>query len=206
MKQIVMLAAGLLLPLGQSNAAEPYFNLQLGSAAGDTDASQLDSQLAAQGLNATASSSDDSRTAWRVGVGYPLTSNWAVELARVDLGKVTTRFSGTTTDIDTFLTSASDIHPQTAKGWQLSGIYRRPVTEGSWFVARAGLFDWQSDYTLSSGSVSRKVSASGLNGSYGIGAEVDVHRYLRLGVNYDRYSVDGEAIAVVSAGLRFSME
>ncbi len=46
-------------------------------ASGDTDASQLDSQLAAQGLNATASSSDDNRAAGQLGVGYHYPPAWA---------------------------------------------------------------------------------------------------------------------------------
>ena len=174
MKRLVLISAGLLLPLTQSLAGESYMQLQLGRAAGDTEASQLDSQLAAEGLNATASSSDDNRSAWQLGVGYQFTPKLAVEFSRVELGEVTTRFSGTAVDINDFLTNIGDIHPQTADGWQLSGIYRHPLAEKSWLLARAGLFDWESNYTLSSGTVSRGVSASGNSATYGVGIEVEV--------------------------------
>jgi len=205
MKRLALIGAGLLLPLSQSFAGEIYLTLHAGMATGDTDASQLDSQLASAGLNANASSSDDSRTAWRLGMGYQITPNWAVELSQVELGKVTTRFSGMAIDINNFLTSVSDIHPQTAEGWQLSGLYRHLLAEKSWVVARAGLFDWHSDYTLSDGSVTRNVTASGKSGTYGVGVEVKLRERLRVGVNYDRYSIDSEAISMVSAGITYGL-
>ena len=205
MKRLALICAGLLLPLSQSLAGDIYLNLKVGMASGDTDASQLDDQLAARGLNATASSSDDNRSAWLLGLGYQFTPNWAVELSQVELGKVTTRFSGMAVDINNFLTSVSDIHPQTGEGWQLSGLYRHPLAEKSWLVARAGLFDWHSDYTLSDGSVTRNVTASGNSATYGAGVEVEVREKMRIGVNYNRYSIDSEAISVVSAGITYGL-
>jgi hypothetical protein len=135
MKRLALLTAGLLLPLGGAWAGDWTVGGSLGRAQGDTAASELNNQLSAQGLNATASSSEDSRTAWQLYVGYDYTRAWGVEAGYVDLGKVKTSFSGTTTDIDTFLASASDIHPQTAQGWQLSGHFRYPL--GERFAAKA---------------------------------------------------------------------
>jgi hypothetical protein len=206
MKYVVALTAGLLLPLGASWAGDWTVGGSLGRAQGDTAASELNYQLAAQGLSATASSSEDSRTAWQLYVGYSYTPSWGMEVGYVDLGKVKTRFSGTTTDIDTFLSTASEIHPQTAQGWQLSGHFRYPLGERFAAKARLGAFAWQSDYTLATSTVSRRVTRNGLSGFGGVGVEYTLLHDTVAHLGYGRYDIDGEPIAVVSVGMSYRFE
>lgn len=203
MRKRVLLTAALLLPLGQTMAGEWVVSGDLGKAVGDTSASRLDHQLAAQGLTATASSSDDNRSAWQLSLGYDFAPNWGVEFGYVDLGKVETAFSGTTADINGFLTSVSEIHPQTAQGWRIGGVYRHPIAEKSWLLLRGAMLHWRSDYTLSTATASRKVNASGADQTAGAGVEVEVMANTRAGVNYNHYNIDGESIVVYSAGISY---
>ncbi len=206
MSRSVMLMAALLLPLGSAVAGEWVVGGSVGMAQGDTDAGALNSQLAAQGLDATASSTDDSRTAWHLYLGFNYTPKWGVEFGYADLGEASTTLNGTTTDINTFLTSASEIHPQTAQGWQMSGIYRHPLRESLAATARLGLFVWESDYTLSITTVSRDVSSHGVSGVFGVGMEYEVYRDTYLHADYDLYDIDGENISLLSAGISYRLE
>jgi hypothetical protein len=206
MKRIVLLTAGLLLPLGGALAGEWIVGASLGKAQGDTSASELNSQLTALGLNATASSTEDNRTAWQLTLGYHYTPRWGVEIGYVDLGKIKTSFSGTTTDINTFLVSSSDIHPQTGQGWQMSGLYRHPLTERIAAKAQLGAFAWSSDYTLSSTTASRNVTSRGVSGFAGVGVEYEVLRNTVTHLDYQRYTIDGEPISVISVGLSYRLE
>lgn len=201
--------------LGSSSAAAAGWNLggSAGLASGDTGSGELNKELAARGLNATASSTDDSRTAWQLYFGYDYTPNWGVQMAYVDLGDVSTRFSGSTTDIDAFLASSSDIHPNTAQGVQLSGLYYYPLK----FVpnlkaeARLGAFAWRSKYTLNGGTSSRTVEDRGTDIAFGLGLAMglDALRWMPPGfsvtLNWDRYSIDSEPIDLYSLGVRYNL-
>ncbi len=206
MSRSVVMMAALLLPLGQAVAGEWVIGGSLGKAQGDTGAGELNSQLAAMGLNATAGSSEDNRTAWNVYLGYNYIPRFGVEIGYTQLGEVTTSFSGTTSDIDTFLTSASAIHPQTAEGWQLSGVYRHPLGNGFLATASVGAFVWDVDYTLATTTVSRHVSDHGADIVLGVGVEYGVYQDVYLHADYDLYDVDGEDISLWSAGISYRLE
>ncbi len=207
MKHMALIGAALLLPVGEAMAEGWRVNMQAGYAMGDTGASQLDSQLADMGLNATASTNYDNRTAWQLGVGYQYSTRLGVELDYVNLGRVKTSFSGSSNDISTFLSDVSDIHPQTAQGWKLSAAYRYPLAEEGWLVLRGGAFDWHSKYELTGGGVSRTVNDRGLDGTFGIGIEVQSFRQdVRVGMHYNQYRIDGEVIKMVSLGLGFQLK
>lgn len=203
MKRLVLMSAALLLPLTPALAGEWVVSGSFGKAIGDTSASQLDNQLTAAGLNANASSNDDNRNAWSLSLGYDFDPNWSVELGYVDLGPVETTFSGTTTDINSFLSGVSTIHPQTAEGWRMAGVFRQPIAEKSWFLLRGGVLNWRSDYTLSTSSVKRSIKASGIGNTVGLGVEVEVMPNTRAGVDYNHYDIDGESITVYSAGVSY---
>jgi hypothetical protein len=206
MKRLIALSTALLLPLGASYGGDWMVAGSLGMAQGDTAASELNSQLSALGLNATASSTEDNRTAWQLTLGYQYTPRWGVEVGYVDLGKVKTSFSGVTSDVDAFLTTTSDIHPQTAQGWQLSGVFRYPLAQQFGAKARLGGFVWNSDYTLSTATVSRNVSSYGSSVFAGVGVEYTVLRNTVTYLDYDRYTIDGEPVSVLSLGISYRLE
>lgn len=205
MRRSILIAAGLLLPLAEALAGSWVIGGSIGSAKGDAGAGALNSQLAAQGLNATASSSDDDRMAKKLYLGYRYTANWGLEFGYVDLGQISTTFSGTVVDIDTFLTSVSDIHPQTAQGWQLSGSYRFALGTHSSLVVQAGVLDWSSKYELEAATTSRTVSSSGVSGLYGMGVERSLGDKTKLSFDYTRYTIDGEPISILGVGFSYRL-
>ena len=204
MRRVVTVIGALCLPLS-AMAEGLYLNAKLGMAAGSSNASELNRQINALGLNATATSSDDSRSAWGLGVGFRYTPRLSLELGYVDLGSVETSLSGTAVDVATFVSSVSDIHPQSATGWEMSVNYNHPLAEKVSLNLRGGVFHWDSRYTLDGGSVSRTLNANGSSMSFGVGAEMEVFANTRMGINYDRYDVDGEEVGLVSVGLRYGL-
>ncbi len=113
---------------------------------------------------------------------------------------MTTRYSGMATDINTFLSAANDIHPQTASGWKLSGVYRHPLGKDFTASANIGVFAWQADYSLSTTAVERNVTSHGVDGLFGVGVEYQVYPETSLHVDYEVLDIDGENLSVFSLG------
>ena len=204
MKHFTLLIAGLVLPLSEALAGSWGVTGNIGHARGDADATVLNNQISAQGLNATASSSKLNRTAWQLMLAYQYTPEWSVELGYVDLGDVATKLSGNTADINSFLTSVSDIHPQTAYGWQLSASYHYPVEETLSIVVRAGILNWRSKYRLESTEASLAVNADGNSGMFSLGIDKGLGQNKIINFNYSQYDIDGESIPVLGVGLTYT--
>ena len=181
-----------------------YLNANIGLAQGDDSASKLNGQLSGAGLNAKADTDSTRRTSFLFGGGYHFTDALAAEVAYVNLGKVETTFTGASADAETFLKSAKDIHPQTAWGVRMTGVYRLSVADVMEVSLRAGAFSWQSEYTLKAGGTSRNINESGTSLTYGLGAETAVFSpNYRIGLYYDKYDIEGEGIDVLSAGVTY---
>ncbi len=69
------------------------------------------------------------------------------------------------------LASRSDVHPNTAQGWQLSGGYRHSLNYLPQLrvAARLGAFVWRSEYSLKGGTTSREVDEDGIDLSFDLG-------------------------------------
>ena len=203
MKQLTLLAALIVMPVAQVCAASWSIGGGIGIASGDADATALNNQLTAEGVNATASNTKANRTGKQLFVGYQYTKDLGVTLGYVDLGQVNTIISGSVSDINAFLSSVSEIHPSTAQGWQLSANYKHKIEPTISLVARAGVFDWQTKYTLQTTGASFTVNDSGVSGTLGFGIEQEIKKDTRLSFNYDSYKIDGEIISII--GMRMSV-
>lgn len=189
-------------------AAKWIIGGSLAAAKSENDDALLNSQLAASGLNATAKTDDDIRIRWQLYAGYDYAERWGIELGYMDLGKVETTFTGTTVDIETFLNSAQDIHPQTAQGWLVSMIHYIPIDYGTRVKIRIGMYNWAADYTLQGGNVTKSVSQDGSDISYGIGLELgEWHTGGAIGhIKWEHYSIDNNDVGVIAFGFSFSFE
>ena len=206
MKCLTLLVAVFLLPLSQALAGNWEISGHIGRAMGGTDDSDLNNQINTQGLNVTAISSRHNRAAWQLLLAYRHTPTWSLEFGYVDLGDISTNLSGKTADIDAFLTSVSDIHPQTAHGWQLSASYHHPIDDTTNVVIRAGVLDWSSKYRLQSSATSYTVNEDDVSGMFSFGLDKDVWKNLTLNLNYSQYDIDGESIPVLGLGLTHTFD
>lgn len=169
----------------------------------------LNNDLLSRNISAQASSNDVKRMAQQLFVGYDFMPNWGVELGYVDLGDVEVSISGTIQGLNDFRDQAEDIYPQTAKGWQLSGVYHHPISGKFQFISKAGIYQWTSDYTLDVGTTPRNVSEDGTDFSIGFGFEAG--RWIAQSgfvgrVNWDLYQVDGESVNVIALGVSYRFE
>ncbi len=206
MKQLMIFVAVNILMLSNAFAGNWMISGDIGKALGDADTSELNNQISEQGLNVTATSSNHNRTAWQLLLGYQYTAEWAVEIGYVDLGEVSTKLSGSTTDIDEFLVNVSDIHPLTAYGWQLSTSYRYPIDATATILLRAGILDWKSNYKLETTGASHTVSGNGSSGIIGAGIEKEIGQNKKLNFTFSWYDIDGESISILGVGLTYTMK
>lgn len=196
----------LLLFSSTSLAADWMVGGSLGIAWGDADSASLNSELVERGINATVSDIDNSRMTTQLFLGYEYMPRWGVELGYVDLGDVEAAINGTLTGISDYFTFGQDIYPQTATGWQLSSIYRYPVSGQYQWTGRVGVYNWTTDYTLNTPTNSQNVSEDGIDIIFGIGMEIG--RWIKHGgivgqINWDRYSVNDESIDVLGFGVSY---
>ncbi len=196
----------LLLFSGVAQAGDWIIGASVGMAWGEADSASLNQQLVGRGINATVSGIDSSRVTTQFFVGYEYLPRWGVELGYVDLGDVEADINGTLSGINNYFTSGQDIYPQTATGWQISSIYRYPVSGMFQWSGRIGLYSWDTDYTLQSPVNSQNVSEDGMDAIYGLGLEIG--QWIKRGgivgqVNWDRYSINGESIDVLSFGASY---
>ncbi len=211
---IILLLAGLrrrwwLLPLGlfiSVPAQAWYVGGAIGSAEGDKSMAELNQQIAEQGINATASNLQDSRSGWKLWMGVPLDEVLSFEAAFVDLGEVDVQISGSTTDIQDFFDNIQGIHPSTASGLNLGFRWGVKVDASTEANLRMGVFFWDADYTLSSPYGRRGVNANGRDLSMGVGLARDITPVLKLCLDFDRYEISNEDVAMWSVGLQYRFD
>ena len=96
--------------------------------------------------------------------------------------------TGSNADVNTVLETISTVYPVTAKGWTAAIVASAAVNDNFNLLAKAGLFDWHSDYTLSSATTSRSFDTDGNDVFFGAAIESEcVPRWpVRLGWTYYR--------------------
>lgn len=132
----------LLLPLSVS-ATNLYVGAEVLSANSDTNSGKVTQTLNNLGIGGTATIADKRREGIRLFGGYPVTDTLTVELGWLDLGEVTTHFSGIAADTE--LRDLARIWPTSGKGVELSLLWQ-PLTLAERIKpgARFGLWRMQS--------------------------------------------------------------
>jgi len=207
MKNIQIISLATLLIINSATLAGQWMvGGSLGLALGSADSDELNNELVSRGINATISGVDNSRLMTQIFAGYEYAPRWGVEIGYVDLGDVSASINGTITGINDYFAIGQDIYPQTATGWQLSSIYRYPVSGSLQLTGRVGVYNWTTDYTLETNTVSQDVSEDGTDIIYGVGLESA--SWIKQGgivsqLNWDRYSINGETIDVLAVGVSY---
>ena len=208
MKNVLMVSLAGLLACSSVHAGNFIVGGNFGIATGGEDAASLNKQLEDQGIDATATTNGDIRSAWQTYITYQFLPRWGVELAYVDLGEATISFSGIDQDIDDILDKIGDNHPRSAQGVKLSATYRFELNKSLQLQSKLGVFDWETDYTFSGVKdtgelVSREVNLSGTDASVGLGLVHKLTNNVSAHLDWDFYSIDGEVVNLFTFGASY---
>ena len=169
----------------------------------DERSGDFEADLNALGLTADVTQTNLSRRGWSFHLGYRIDDRAAIELGYVDLGTVTTTISGATTDVNSYLATASAVHPVTASGWTCTIAMRERVYEDVAALFKFGILRWQADYTLASATASRKFSDTGISAALGGGLEKMIAPDLSLQLGWNIYRLDGANVSAWEVGIGY---
>lgn len=153
----------------------------------------------------TSGSVDDSDTGLTVYFGNRLSNNLAVEFGHVDLGEAS--FKGTSTG--GFIWNPGSVAGSVdVSGIQIAGLAIAPISDNMEFYAKAGLFMWEADLSLTNtvfGSGSGSEDDNDL--FFGVGFQYNFNNNSSLRVAWEDYGdfdleIDTSAIMV---GLNFNL-
>lgn len=166
-----------------------YLTGNLGFADGDTNKSDLESDLASDGIDAKVSSLNTGRLGWGLGVGYNIGQDFALELAYQDLQQMDF-------ELDTIspANKLAKTHANSGAGVQLSGLYHYAINDQWQLQARAGFLYWQADYQAKQigGAKVSKDSDSGFDVLWGLGASYQINPEWAVSSEFQRYQLDSD--------------
>lgn len=169
----------------------------------DERSADFEAEFSALNLTADVTQTDLSRDGWSPYIGYQVHKHAAFELGYVDLGEVTTTISGATSDVNSYLATASAVHPVTASGWTFNVVMRKAMHERIDGIFKLGVLAWKADYTLASATASRKFSDSGVSGNLGIGLELAATPYLPVRLGWNTYRFAGANVYAWELGVGY---
>ncbi len=120
--------------------------------------------------------------AFRVGLGYDLGNDIAVEAGYLRLGELGDDSLDVVTD-----------------GWTLSGRFTLPLSTSLSASARAGVFFWETDLPFGG----TNFETSGEDALLGVGLQFNATRNLTLGLDWDRIGFDNGDVDILSFGAKF---
>ncbi len=129
---------------------------------------------------------DDNDTGFRIGAGWRFVENFGAEIGFVDLGKLEddVAIGGLTNSVE-------------SDGMYIGVSGRLPLTDeaaGFFLSARAGMFFWDAEGRIRTGTTSSLLDESNNDFYLGIGGGYDFNEQFGVSLSYDRYKVsDGRA-------------
>lgn len=173
----------------------------LGQAQGAVGSAAMNTRMATLGYDAEAEVNHQNRTAWGLLAGYEWTPHLNVEVGYTDLGKVTTRLSGSVTDVEDYLNSANLVHPRSAEGAEFTLLGRYPVSERWQVFARGGVLFADSSYYADAQTDSARRKNSSGEFIFGFGAHYDLNERWALRASWNRYQIEDEKIKLLGLTL-----
>ena len=164
-----------------------YMTAHVGTAKSNVSITEVQAEFNRMGTPATVTEVSDKRKGFGLGVGYHLSSNWAVELAYLDLDQVDIKYSSVQT-----INNLEDIHPESGNGVTLSGLYLYPLNSMTNVRIRLGLFNWNADYdTAIAGSTQTGTdSDSGTDAYWGFGLDHKLTKNFQLTGEFQCFDFD----------------
>lgn len=120
------------------------------------------------------SNCDDKSTAWSVFIGAQIHRNFAIEVGYREFGEMAVTVPGSVTSID-------------AKAFELMGVGILPIGDRLALYGKLGAYFGETDNEVSTPLGVTPGKDSNINLTYGVGAEWEFIKQLRLRVEYQRY-------------------
>jgi len=207
---VMSIFAGLVyafLPLAHAEDTNysTYINSAVGMVSGSTSASRLSNDLAENGISVTAMNIDDSRNGWKLNLGVELTEQIALEVGYLDLGTVDITLTAEVADSGLFSNQVENIHPSSADGFTLSGVYRYYFNSNFTLFGLVGLFAWRGEfdtYTTESGERMGSDNTGRTDLYYGVGGGYNITDKLTLVFEGEYFKLDNENSQMWSIGAR----
>jgi hypothetical protein len=163
----------------------------LGVASYDVSEDEVADAFIDQGFSSVQGTIDDSPVMFKIGAGFGLNDNVAIEAAYTNLGTIDV--SGTTTGPSAAFTSEIE-----TTGFEASILGRHAVSEDFHLIGRFGIYAWDTevDVSASSGGLTASDSSSsdGTDVTFGGGLE-----YKNFRLEYQRYTLDDQDVNTVQA-------
>ncbi len=132
--------------------------------------------------------------------GFQFTTNFALELGYLDLGGqsyVVTEplaIAEATPTVD---------YPDAGKGFTFTALYSYPIAERLKVTAKAGLFRWDSEYSLASNNQVTKFEDSAIDVMFGIEGAFQVLPSTQVYLGYQQNKLEDQDIGMWSLGVRY---
>jgi hypothetical protein len=180
--------------------------VQLGSARGSSaGAAEPGGELSTMNYDVTTTVGGKNRLGWRVFTGYRLTNYLALQIGYTDLGKVDSGFGDYPQPIP-MRDDANRMGPRTARGLDFGLQLKAPVTERLALSVRGGTYRWKSQQRMAGvDGESHHANQRDSDSFFGAGAEVSLLNDLSGTVEWVRYEVAGEPIALWTVGVLYRM-
>ena len=147
--------------------------------------------------------------AWQTYITYQFLTRWGVELAYVDLGEATINIDGVDQDINDILDKIGDNHPRSAQGAKLAATFRFELNKSLQLQSKLGAFYWETNYAFggidnaTGDLVIREVFLSGTDISAGLGLVHKLTNNTSAHLDWNFYSIDGEAVNLFTFGVSY---
>lgn len=200
LSSVAIIIVGLSVPVQAASVFDQlYVTTHVGQANTNVDESRAQTLFDQAGLSTTVSAVDSRREGFGLGMGYNLTSNFAVEAGYLDLGQVDISFSATQA------VDLTNIHPESGDGITFSGLYKYAFNDQVGVKVRLGVFDWETEYETLAGSPLQlsKDGDSGTDFYWGIGVNHRLIDELNLALEYQQFDFDNERTDYLRLGLEW---
>ncbi len=192
---LVMLAtASAASAQAQADSPAWYVTGTLGYAKTNISESDVKRDFAAHGIDSNVHSVDGERAAWGAGVGYSFDERWSLEAGYLDTGKVDLSFDTLATQ-----TELAHVHPLSARGASVTGLYRHRLAERVVAQVRLGGFLWRSEYaTQRAGTRIDADRASGIDLLWGVALGYELSSTLEVNLELQRIEFDDEPTHLIT--------
>lgn len=188
---LAVVAACLAGPVSAQLQAQPpapshskfYIGGSVGSSDYDIEPGAIN-RFGAANVGPTATSSQSNDTGWKLQLGYEITTVWAVEGGYTNLGEA--KYFTANPTYTTNGTSQAHL-------WNFDVVGRVPLGRSFTFLARAGVYRWETRTDLPFAGGTRRVDDDGVDFKFGVGLQYDFNPNFALRAEYERFNGVGEA-------------